>query len=644
MVALGASTITVSTLGSLLLSSKKTISNINQECANRNLPPAFYRANIGDGVISGNADYRFEGFGLAFDGFVPPRPKITFWVHYKPNSSEHEKLGVFSVPISIGQTNLFDLLRGAGDIALDELAMEGADDDDCEIPVVPNASPPSLPSPDSEPAGLEPQNGGVLGFKFVPLKKGAIDSVGAHRYNKTATAPGIAVIALQQILLDLGLTLGEADGWFGNNTEKALKTFQRCALEKRRLQAGVEVQAPITYKGFVLGEYDLPTYNEIQLWVQNQYRVVQAEAPIVFPDGGNTAVRDTSVQPSRWDLALAQAPTSGASRATATANGHQGGIEASFKMAEQDWPLVQLLIAKFTRAGEKCHVPASVLAAIASRESHVGSVLNGVWGDHDNGFGIMQVDRRYHQLAGSLNDPASQEHIDQAAGILASYLKQVEQKHPTWEDAYVLKGAAAAYNFGVDNVQTKAGIDIGTTGNDYGSDVLARAQFYARRLGQLPNVPMVPSPPPPDDDGDIQLSPHFKLSEMIRSQYAERHNIDNYPKDPAVINNLRALCQKVLEPMRQQFGKPVFITSGYRCKELNDAIGGARNSQHMYGQAADFAMAGVPKRTVLQWVRSNLDYDQLIDEYWTKPNGGWTHLSYRANGGNRKEFFSIPRR
>lgn len=151
MVALGASNITVSTLVSLLLSSKKTIASINQECSNRNLPPAFYRANLGDGVISGNTDYRFDGFGIAFDGVFPPRPKITFWVHYKPDSREHEQLGVFSIPISISQMNLFDLLRGAADIAIEELAMEGADDYDCEIPMVSNASPPSLPNPDSEP-------------------------------------------------------------------------------------------------------------------------------------------------------------------------------------------------------------------------------------------------------------------------------------------------------------------------------------------------------------------------------------------------------------------------------------------------------------------------------------------------------------
>jgi len=639
MVFTSSSSVILSTLGSLLLSSKKTISDINQGCAKRNLPPAFYRTNIGDGVIHGNPDYRFEGFGMAFDGILPLRPKITFWIHYKPGSNEHQALGVFGIPIGIGQMNLYDLFKGASSIGFDEIEIKGEDVQECEVPIVSNsttienATPPA-PTSDSVATAPESLESWTLGF--VPLKKGAIDSVGANRYKKTATVPGLSVIALQQTLIDLGLELGEADGWFGDNTEKALKAFQRSALEKHRLQAGAEVEAPITYQGFVLGEYDLPTYKEIQLWVQNRYRVLKAGLPLVVPSNSDTAIPGNLAQPSRWHLALAQAPISGASRQTAAANGCQGGIEASFKMAEHDWPLVQPLMPKFLLAGEKCNVPASVLAAIASRESHVGAVLDGVWGDHGNGFGIMQVDKRYHQLAGSLADPASQEHIDQAAGIFASCLKKVEQNHPDWEDGYVLKGAAAAYNFGVDNVQTKAGIDIGTTGNDYGSDVLARAQFYARRLGQLPDI-AVPSQVD-RRDGDIQLSPHFKLSEMIRSEIASREGIDNYPKDEAIIHNLKALCQNVLEPVRQHFGKPISPTSGYRCLTLNRLLKSKDTSQHVQGQAADFVVPGVSKSIAMQWIRDNLEYDQLIDEYG---NGGWIHVSYRANGGNRKSFFKI---
>lgn len=100
------------------------------------------------------------------------------------------------------------------------------------------------------------------------------------------------------------------------------------------------------------------------------------------------------------------------------------------------------------------NVPASILATIASRKSHAGSVLDGYWGDKGKGFDMMQVNKRHHQLEGSLHDSASQAHINQATRMFVHCLKQVEQKHPTWEDAYILKGGTAAYNFGVTNVCT----------------------------------------------------------------------------------------------------------------------------------------------------------------------------------------------
>jgi len=91
----------------------------------------------------------------------------------------------------------------------------------------------------------------------------------------------------------------------------------------------------------------------------------------------------------------------------------------------------------------------------------------------------MQVDKRSHAVEGIPDGPKSLAHVEQATGIFANCLQQVQQKHPNWEDRYVIKGAAVAYNSGLRNVQTKEGMDIGTTGNDYGSDVMARAQYYA---------------------------------------------------------------------------------------------------------------------------------------------------------------------
>ena len=100
------------------------------------------------------------------------------------------------------------------------------------------------------------------------------------------------------------------------------------------------------------------------------------------------------------------------------------------------------------------------------------------WGDGGNAFGIMQVDKRYHSIEGT-PDPKSLEHIEQATGIFVNNLQQVQQKHPDWDDRYVIKGAAVAYNAGLNTVQTITGMDRGTTGDDYGSDVIARAQYYA---------------------------------------------------------------------------------------------------------------------------------------------------------------------
>jgi hypothetical protein len=188
---------------------------------------------------------------------------------------------------------------------------------------------------------------------------------------------------------------------------------------------------------------------------------------------------------NRWDRALPLVPTDGASAATASQDGLPEGVQSSRAMAQTDLGRIKAIADRFVTAASKFGVPAAVLAAIASRESRGGAQLdsNG-FGDKGNAFGVMQVDRRFHVLEGT-SDPASLEHIEQATGIFAQNLDEVERKHPDWEDEFVLKGAVAAYNFGVGNVQTKEGIDEGTTGNDYGSDVIARAQYYVNHA-ELP--------------------------------------------------------------------------------------------------------------------------------------------------------------
>lgn len=119
----------------------------------------------------------------------------------------------------------------------------------------------------------------------------------------------------------------------------------------------------------------------------------------------------------------------------------------------------------------------------------------------------------------------------------------------------------------------------------------------------------------------MQLTNNFYLYEFERSQTAARRDIDN-TAPPEVIDNLKALCVHVLQPVRDALG-PVTVTSGYRCPELNKAVGGSSKSQHMYGMAADIQVARYRPIEVCEWIRDNVDFDQVIHEY-----GGWCHVSY----------------
>jgi hypothetical protein len=175
---------------------------------------------------------------------------------------------------------------------------------------------------------------------------------------------------------------------------------------------------------------------------------------------------------------LSELETTGASATTARQDGHrQGGSAASERMAQRDFNALKQYVRHFVEVGAETGLPPALLAAIASRESRGGNALdrNG-YGDHGNGFGLMQVDKRYHELAGSAR---SAEHIAQAAGILKDNLDAIREKFPRWNQAQQLRGAVAAYNFGVKNVRSLERLDIGSTGDDYSADVWARARYYA---------------------------------------------------------------------------------------------------------------------------------------------------------------------
>ncbi len=125
----------------------------------------------------------------------------------------------------------------------------------------------------------------------------------------------------------------------------------------------------------------------------------------------------------------------------------------------------------------------------------------------------------------------------------------------------------------------------------------------------------------------MNLTPHFTLSEMTRSSTATRKGIPN-TASADVQRALKLLCENVLEPVREHFGKPVRVTSGYRSPRLNTAIGGSPTSQHCLGEAADFTVEGESNLAVCQWIMRNLEYDQLIREFG---EDGWVHCSYSAH-------------
>ena len=126
-----------------------------------------------------------------------------------------------------------------------------------------------------------------------------------------------------------------------------------------------------------------------------------------------------------------------------------------------------------------------------------------------------------------------------------------------------------------------------------------------------------------------KLSEHFSLGEFVRSSTAQRMGIDNTPHAEA-IENLRNLCTKVLEPLREHLGQPVVITSGFRSKRLNETVGGVKNSQQLSGEAADLMVEGEKQaRDWIRWMMDFLEFDQLILE--KKGKKVWVHVSLKRN-------------
>ena len=134
-----------------------------------------------------------------------------------------------------------------------------------------------------------------------------------------------------------------------------------------------------------------------------------------------------------------------------------------------------------------------------------------------------------------------------------------------------------------------------------------------------------------------RISKNFTLEELRDSSTARKLGIVNAPGVDEVCA-LCALVHHVLQPLRDAMNEPIKIGSGYRCERLNQAVGGVSNSQHVKGEAADLCIDGdlAKGKKWFEWIKAHCEFDQLIMEHNSK-GSYWVHVSYRADGKNRKQ-------
>lgn len=127
------------------------------------------------------------------------------------------------------------------------------------------------------------------------------------------------------------------------------------------------------------------------------------------------------------------------------------------------------------------------------------------------------------------------------------------------------------------------------------------------------------------------------MGELCASTTADAHNIKNTPPLQEA-GNMKALAENVLDPLREWYGKPIYVNSGYRSPQLNRIVGGAPTSQHMKGEAADItAGSKAENKKLFDYIKSNLPFDQVIDE----KDYSWVHVSYKRDGSNRKQVLKL---
>ena len=142
----------------------------------------------------------------------------------------------------------------------------------------------------------------------------------------------------------------------------------------------------------------------------------------------------------------------------------------------------------------------------------------------------------------------------------------------------------------------------------------------------------------------MQLSKNLALAEVTRSETAKRRGISNMPT-PEHIENFKKLAENIFQPIRDHFGAPIHLSSGYRSAALNKAVGGSSSSQHCKGEAIDIDMDGtaITNKQIFDFIKANLNFDQLIWEFGTDANPDWVHVSYESTGKQRKQILKAKK-
>jgi hypothetical protein len=140
----------------------------------------------------------------------------------------------------------------------------------------------------------------------------------------------------------------------------------------------------------------------------------------------------------------------------------------------------------------------------------------------------------------------------------------------------------------------------------------------------------------------MQISKHLSLAEVSRSETAKRKGINNTPSGEH-LENFKKLAENIFEPIREHFGVPIHISSGYRSKELNAAVGGSSSSQHCQGEAIDIDMqnTNITNAQIFNYIKDNLNFDQLLWEFGNDSNPDWVHVSYESTGKQRKQILKV---